>query len=545
MKFAAGHHNLIHKGVLIFTNRNFARILNMKVIFKPYLIYFLLMAWLPALASNPPETVVSERAAFSFRFDPGKADHPNNYFVKELARYNFLNLYTTQYNLDYDLEVKITKASDGSYALKASIPCRSLDGDVLYKDFRLDDVLMPTLFSFDLELKNQPDNSIHFENMAVSGENIRPVPETIPGSAISQDFRISNVEFSYHPTDRDNFDKRISGINRFMGFNELLTMNLEKARQVNPNTRDSVLAVFVEIYDLSRFRDTLNRFEPPFDIPDKYAGEMQQNRKALNANLRRLHTIFKQNTDTLRPQLSQQQYDLAAETLIALQKDYLRAMNHTSHFYEPVFQEVTGFFETRDGWNQLDEALENALFTKAGTVDAETSIADFVYILQRHYTSACDSLIKNEQFTEADLFATSARTFCEVHPDLDCDIATFNRLAQTRYGIFDSYLRVAQSAMENNNPDFSYQYLRLARDFQRRNSSYIITPAAVDQALEKLAWKYVEAGEAFYDDEKYAEALPNYVSAQEIYHEIGGSRYLDFIDQQIEKCVNRNNSESR
>lgn len=531
--------------MLIFTNRNFARIRIMKVNFNTYLFCFLCMAWLPALASNPPETVVSERSAFSFRFDPGKADHPNNYFVKELARYNFLNLYTTQYNLDYDLELKIIKASDGSYAVKASIPNHSLDGDVFYKDFHLDDVLMPTLFSFDLDLKNNPGTPIHFENLNVSGENICPLSETSSGFAKPQDFRITNVEFSYRPADRENFEKRIAGINWFMGFNELLSMNLEKAGQVNPDTRDSVLAVFVEIYDLSRFRDALNRFEPQFDVPEKYAGEMQQNRKALDAHLRRLHTIFTQNIDTLRPQLTQQQYDLAAETLITLQKDYLRAMSHTSHFYEPVFLEVTGFFENKDGWNHLDEALENEFFPKTGNYDTETSVADFVYTLQRHYTNECDSLIKNEQFTEADLFATSARTFCEVHPDLDCDIATFNRLAQTRYGIFDSYLRVAHSAMENNNPDFSYQYLRLARDFQQRNSSYIISPAAVDQALEKLAWKYVEAGEAFYDNEKYAEALPNYVSAQEIYHEIGGSRYLDFIHQQIEKCVNRNKSESR
>lgn len=503
----------------------------MKLNQNPHIIFLLLLACFNVHASGLPEKTLAEKSEIAFRYQPGKTTTLNNYFVKEIARYNFLNLYTTAYTIDFVIDVKFTQNNSGEYTLTAALRDTKLKGDIYYKAFDLTEVLMPSAFGFELYIHERKDTvRLNFDALHLSGENTLAFVNHALAGFDDPGISLSKVTFNYLESDRSKFNTRISLINQFLAFREMLSMNIEKSGTINPNTRDSVLPVFMQIWDIARFKTALENYDPKFPVPEDFQAEMLKNQNKLNANLRRINTLFQRNTDTLQNRIDEKQMNAAADILIALQKEYLAAMQTTNHLFEPAYISIADFFGEQEGWPELAENLDKSLL--------DTKLGDrFVSILYQRYSAECDSLIANEYFNEAEIFASNAKTFCDIRPEDDCEIKTFNKLAQTKYGIFDAYMRVSGSAMENNNLPFSLKYVRLAEDFQQQNSSFIISPAAVNQFMEQLAWKYLEAGENLYDQKDFVKALDHYVTAQDLYEELGISQYAELIDKRIGQCL--------
>ena len=135
---------------------------------------------------------------------------------------------------------------------------------------------------------------------------------------------------------------------------------------------------------------------------------------------------------------------------------------------------------------------------------------------------------------------TGAKTLCEIYPDTDCEILTFNKEAQAKYGIYDSYLHVAKTAMNKNMPALARKYLDLAHKFQHLNKTLILSCNVVEQLLDELAWKFFENAKQFYDIGNYAEALEAYANALEIYDIIDVNTYNDLIEKQMKNCIIKN-----
>ena len=513
---------------------------NMKLQPFSYLFIILLAFSLPAMGSAPAEIHISEKSQVAFRFRPGSSDHLNNYFVKEIARYNFLNLYTTEYTIDFELQVKISENARGAYTLQATVNNPALRGDIYYRDFNLSDVLLPSEFGFELIVNGKTrQEELYFGGMILGEENTTEPKQIFLPGADNPGFHVQNISFGYDDADRRNFEKRIVEINRYLAFSEMLDLNLEKAGMIYAETQDSILPVFVRIFDIERFAGQLSLMEPDFPVPLSYDQKMKKNSKKLDSYRRRLNTLFFRNIDTLKPILDKPQMEAAAEMFIRLQKEYLEAMRKTSHHYEPAYMDVMEFFQDETGWQDLAMQLEQNIMPKSMIFQDQKTLSDFTGVLYRHFARECDTLIAREEFNEAELFATQAETFCRLLPHHDCEIVTFNRLSQTKYGIFDSYLRVAQSAMENQNLPFSLKYLKLAQKFQAKNSRFIISRVAVDRSLEELAWAFLEHAENMYETEDFPVAFENYTMSREIYRELAIHNYLDLIEKRISRCAEK------
>ena len=257
---------------------------NMKRQPFPYLFIILLAFSPPAPGSAPAEIHISEKSEVAFRFRPGSNDHLNNYFVKEIARYNFLNLYTTEYTIDFELQVKINENARGAYTLQATVNNPALRGDIYYRDFDLSDVLLPSEFGFELIVNGKSrQEELYFGGMILGEENTTEPERILLPGADKPDFHVQNISFGYDDADRRNFEKRIAEINRYLAYSEMLNLNLEKAGLIHAETRDSILPVFVQIFDIERFNRQLNRMEPDFPVPGSLSQIMKENRKKLDS----------------------------------------------------------------------------------------------------------------------------------------------------------------------------------------------------------------------------------------------------------------------
>lgn len=502
---------------------------------KTMRIYFFIFLWLTTLFSHADGDSYyrfSATSEYAFRYNSQGISESDKYFIREIARINFLNLYTTSYTIEYVEELSLKPGSSGSTEIESTIRPTSVKGDITYKKFQLEDVLTPAYCNYHLNVfeGNSLVETIEYKNVKPGKKQTETLQ--LPLNTGS-DFRleISGIEFGYSETNKKTFSERISQINEYLAFVELSNWFTVKVSLINPDSKQRLLSTFLEIYDLERFCSNLNNqaWAIRKNIPESYEKTLKRNTKKLRADLRRLHTIFTGNLDTLTFDPGLKEYEYAAEMLINIQQAYLKAVEKTHYYYEPVYLRMATFFSHPENWKDLSEKIDRR-FPAVPELATSNVLASCFY---QAYVRTADRLISGENFNEALLMLRNAESLCEAESGLDCDLDIYHRLSRSTYGIYDSYLRIAHSAMESGKPDMAFQYLMQALKFQQDNSRFIIMQGDVDNALEELAWNYFSLGREYLNNENQAEAFHHLSRSKTIYKELGIETYLGVIEKKI------------
>jgi hypothetical protein len=507
-----------------------------KILFVPkqlllFLISFLATAF-TAMSAIPPEVIIHQNAAYAFRFSTASTPALNNYFVKEIARYNYLNLYKTQYTLYYELEVKLNENPDGNYQAQSALKRQKMEGDIFYEQFDLSEALMPSGCNYDLVDGNgEPLATISFDNRTASEPfNIKRANN----SAVS-DFRITNICFSYDDADRQYFEQYMEEVHRYLAFYELLDFNLEKAIRLQPDDADHLPEDFFRAYDIFKFQVALQQYHPQIQVPEVYNDHFINNQISLNAQARRLSTLLQLTSNQIPAPFSRQKLEAASQTAIGLQQEYLQKLKKTHYLFEPQYLAAANFLATEADLENMN-ALLGQLLLSHFPKEEQLAINDTIYkTLYQAYISAAESMMKNESYNEALLMLGNAQMICNAYPRDDCELYLFHQLSKARYGIYDSYLKIAATARKANNPQMALKYLILARDFQKNSSSLILSAGAVDRALDELAWHALQLAGDRQQQQKNQQALDDYLCAQQIYLMLDIDKYNEVIERNIQK----------
>jgi hypothetical protein len=512
-----------------------------KIIFvaKQLLLFLILLlaATSTASSANPPEVIIHENATYAFRFSAKAAPAVlDNYFIKEIARYNYLNLYKTQYTLYYELEVKLTGTPEGNYQAQSVLKRQKMEGDIMYQQFDLSDVLMPSGCSYELiDSEGVTVANINFDNR----KDVESINIKSDGNLAKPGFKMTNIQFSYDDADRRGFEKRMEEIHRYLAYYELLDFNLEKAERLQPDDTARLPEDFFRAYDIFRFQSALQQYQDQLEIPDIYNDHFIENQKNLNAQVRRLHTLLEQTGSQITEPFSKQALEAASQTTIGIQQEYLQKLKTTHYLYEPQYLATASFLATDADLANMSSLLHQ-LLTDHLSETTQLSLNEAIDAdLYRAYVSVAETMMKNENYNEALLMLGNAQTLCNAHPDDDCELYLFHQLSKARYGIYDSYLKVAVTAQKANNSQMALKYLLLARDFQQNNSNLILSSGAVDRALDDLAWQTLQLAGDRQQQQKNQQALDDYLCARQIYQLRGIDKYDDVIERNIQKLASQ------
>ena len=72
----------------------------------------------------------------------------NNFFIKEIAKYNFTNLNNTSFTFHYSIRNTIQQVSENTYSVITDLVGDKCTGDIYYKDFDISDILTPEKADF-------------------------------------------------------------------------------------------------------------------------------------------------------------------------------------------------------------------------------------------------------------------------------------------------------------------------------------------------------------------------------------------------------------
>jgi tetratricopeptide (TPR) repeat protein len=489
----------------------------------------------PAAAENPPVFHQTLNQSFRFSYTTTDAFAMNNILVREIARINYLNLYRTGYDLEYALEIKITASGDDELFITSNLMPERITGDITYKGFDLTPVITPDIYGFSISVFDHNRHLLTIEpaNLPVGETAITALLPTGDFDPEHVTFLTSDHHLTYNNEKITAFNRRVAEINEFLACLELLELSVMKARKLDPEKSSDLLATHFAIFDLSRFQHELQQksFTPLENAPEQYVSTFQSSKTELNSHLRRLRTLFTKQLTTGNIFFNDQSYAKAAEKIIEIQTGYVEAMKQSSHFHEPVYIRFANFFAAENDWNDLLSDAQT-IFSK---VHPAIFRKNFGAQLWQAYLESAETFLAEEKYNEALLMLSNAEVICSAEPDIDCGLKVFQNMARARFGIYDAYLRIAESAMNSGNLDLSRHYLDLARIYQSENSGLIIIPAAVNRLAEMLAWQYFESGRSAVKDEHAALAMAHLNAAKEVYQMLNIHDFDDAIEKELIK----------
>jgi hypothetical protein len=504
---------------------------------KQCFFIFLLSICLVTKATNNDELLfrltINEKYRFSFNYSDLAGN--NNLLVSEIAKINYLNLYRTGYDFYYELEIDIAAIDGEGILITSNLLPSGLSGDIIYKGFDLSDALTPDVYGFSLSVFNDDQLLLVVElaNLPV-GEpattNLRPAIAFDPENVR---FDLTDVTFLHSDEKTQAFHQNIAAINDFLALLELTEFSVAKALKIDPETETGLLVTHLAIYDLERFQDALQqkRFEPLQGTPIEVSTSFKDATTQLNSHLRRLRTIFSRSAASQKNIFDEMTCLDASQKLIETQTGYMEAMKRASHFHEPVYMRFANFLTEPADWEDL---LANASSAFSEIVP-NVFRRNFGEQLWRAYLKSASDFMEEEKYNEAQLLLSNAEVICTAEPDIDCGLHVFHNMAKARFGIYDAYLRIAESAMTGGNLELAKHYLNTARDYQSKNSGLIIIPAAVNRLTESLAWRYFESGKKAAKEENTERARERLVTAGELYRQIMIYDFDDAIERELEK----------
>ena len=493
-------------------------------------------------AEEITELRFSEKNVYHFRFDAGKSNTVNNFFIKEIARYNFLNLVETTYEFKYEYGLTVKIISKSEIEINSRILCGKFDGDIFYNSFDLSYALIPSFYNCKLDFcdnTGKPIVNLYLEDIPTGrffNKKLIIQDEQLINEG-SYSIQVQEISFNYSDEDKYEFVKEINNINEFLACSELLSISLEKAEKINPDDTSRILKTFIKFYDLDRFLIFAKNqnFENKIELQEKESKKFKTDINTLESKLKRIHTIFYQNLDTLNYPLCHSDLVDAVHELIRIQKDYVNSAETTNYLFETVFLGLVSF---NGGWNSfevLSGEIADIFSTYGHTNDIKKVRDNFALILFEQYLENSDKLIENENFNEALLLLENAGKVCSEAPEIDCSLDVFQNISRAKYGIFDSYLLIADQALSAGNTELAENYVKLASEFQYENKEYIISDITVKKYYEELAWQYIVSGREYFQSSCYDLAAENYNKALEICRQENIHRFDEYILSGIEK----------
>ncbi len=418
-----------------------------------------------------------------FAFDP-YPDSPAqtvNSILQQIAEGSGKLRAFTSYRFQIDIDISIVEVSENNYHLVLKTANALVTGDVLYRDFSLERVLIPDKADLRVELSTAGGLSF-FEKYLVSVD-ISGEPATLPDIFFEHDasiddirIAITDVFFYYDTRMYDRFMVWAEALESYYGMGDQLQKIEELIDGLNIGDPRKLLldefslceaeVVMGEIPHAS-FHDWIDiRKNDPAGFFPRYRS-LQQEIDMLRADFN--HAIA--HVDSL---FYHQGMLIAGDTCLSAGREFFLLAVDYNPFHIASHLALTRVDIQKD---RMKDALERmgAVFELMHPYadDREKSVwlADSLLNL---FFDASMELIIERQYTESLDLLGHVQAFCtQLEGNYLCSPMLVVMLRQTHRGVYESFLVVSRRAIRDDNLRLAATYLESAISYQDANSQFI------------------------------------------------------------------------
>ncbi len=435
----------------------------------------------------------------------------NNFFIRELAKFNLTGLYNTRFTYHYSINRRISEVDNHTLKVAAELHGEKCTGNVLYKGFDISDILMPEMADFNIVVE---DNGIfvhsrEFHEVVLNKDSIfsAEFEFEVLDNAGNYTFRIDQVRFYSETGDKEYFYDRIASIDSYYASIDALKVILAQYRNLDFTPANLPLA-YLQIMEMERLYNAISHS----DFLDHLEMSAEQS-KELNFYLQEVKTSYYNHKAKYGKLMSTIEFLRLNQHPEVIARKYVEQLA----VFTELSQEVT--YSHRDYYYRLGlvhftTANLNAYKNGLGAVLSKTKFCnDTDLVLQKlkqeiykSFLLKSEDLILKEQYHLAKGVLTNAEDFYQTSMGQVDPLDLSIQMSKANYGIYNSYLHLIDRAIDIGNYELAENYIQKAKDFQKEHSTTIIANQFINRVSEELVTLYISKGVSLNSEGEYEEA---------------------------------------
>ncbi len=465
------------------------------------------------------DNTIGESYLVKYYYNPNQNQTITNYYIQEIAKSIPKMLNYTQYVYAYNQHSRIIKQSSNNYNVIVELNDANCTGDINFKGFSMNDVLLPAFISYNLMVfngNNQLINKYEFKQVPVGDINSRisdfEFTDTIANQITVNNtyyLVIENKVFSYNANAINSFNVKRNLIEDYYLTDQLIASSLSTLQGIDLQNLEMINLFDIKVDEIEQELSKIYNKE--------FAQKLKLNIYDPIKFLSKIESLSQQvyslrfNINQILASLDKMYYERGLSLLKSGAVDKaiynFNKSIEINYYYCPAHYQLA-LIDYNTG--KLDEAaviIKEVLSKMYPDYTTQVLVKEMVQSINEAYLYEGNKMIKSEDFNEALVFLEKGKVFCSSTPGITCNEQLYSSIATAKYGIFSSYLSVADKAVENSKFELAEIYINLAVKYQKENKADIINSGDIDIVLNKLMAKYIENGFVSNDAKKFEQAL--------------------------------------
>jgi len=505
---------------------------------KLYILLSGLLILFTSLISTAQEATIFDKEfsytqQFTYKSSPGARDYYSNFIIQEIAKSIPKRADYTSFNITYKLQQKITKFDSTHYKIYLEIKDFGANGDMLYRGINVSNVLIPNEIDYTLKLyrieRTNPLRPVEVEIMhkayrstPLAGNlGYYPILELEFSDTINDGeytVKIPEQELFFNEQGKTLFQQHMAYVNDYFLTDGVIANAILIVQEIDVNNIDKLSFHDVELKEVeadivtiesAMYPQNLSLHEnDPIDFINKMHGLKQmvtQKRYQLNQQLSVLDMLFYQRGNDF----------LASGNLTDAEIYYNKSLQ-INPFYAPAQYQLARM-QFNNGLVDTSAQMINLALLKMNpdpsTQQLLIQLGNDVY---NELLNMGERQTTQQNFNEAIALFERAKWFCTSTTGMVCTDRLNKGLSQARYGIYHSYLQVAEKAIENKRLDIAGNYINQSLEYQKQHQDEIIAPTESMNMMDRLSRAYIDRGHQLNREKNYEEALYNFGRADSL-----------------------------
>ena len=445
---------------------------------------------------------------------PDRKQKINNTIISGIVMAEPKSLSSVSFPITYNLTISISKLANKNYSLDLTVGNIDIQREIIVNGFNISEIIFPSKVDIIILLSGLTDENnlkISFKDINIK-ENGIIISEEIPNSDVAKGMhlaaKLKKLKFYFDEVDEKRIESRLIKIFDYLATEMIIDSTIKKIESLDVENTTITPDIFLNVKELNRIVKI---------ISEKNFSELSQNEcdqhynyeeklDVLERKTLRMNTLFEQSLDKTQKIIIEEPYTKLIDKYVDLFTVYHDESSHVPHTYSSSVTNLARIHSDNSSIFLFIDAINDLL----NHSNFEYYHFDYdvisVLIVDGMIRKAAQ-YISSERYNEALDVLNNANSICNTVPgDYNFD-DLFSNISRAKYGIYQSYIKVAERAVKGNNFELAEKYLDQAINFQIENSEYIISNIPTERTVLKFVNNCIVRGEEALLNLNYSSAL--------------------------------------
>jgi len=421
------------------------------------------------------EKTFTENVKLKFKPEYETASLPN-YFIDEIAKaLPKIRMYV-KINYQYEMHAKVSKKG-GKYLLKLKVGQIKHGGYFKYKGFDFSHLIAPARIEQSFLVKDLSSNTKHIQKVKINFHVNDSATSYIDGLKGVITYRIllipNGVRYYYEKNQKIKFQEAVKNIDNY--YDDNLKLEAIKKR-LDALKYDEVGLVALRNVDLKYIEKDLAKIQienyrkslnidsyDPIRLLQKYQtiiDLVQQKRNDMNQKMGNLDQI------NYTQALQELQAGNEQEAILLFKK----SIDINPYFSPSIYQLSLIDYQHKRYTNSFSKLhhLLNDLKPNSDTKSQSITLGKKAY---NSLMKECFEMNQDERFNQSIGLLEKAKFFCDSTKYIQCDYRLEQYISQATYGLYASYLSIANASLQKGRLDMCQDYMKMAKTYREQNTN--------------------------------------------------------------------------